>query len=340
MGKHPPFINRSDSLLIVEQPDNCDGTYDSNCDDRRAYTNITQILQAAGATDLLNYMQTYWVSDSGTSESFWEHEWGKHGTCISTLEPSCYTDYQPTEEVPQFFNRTVNLFKSLPSYQWLNEAGITPSSSATYTTAQIQAALSKNRGGHQVYLGCQSGALTEIWYFFNVQGSVQSGTFQPSDLVGSKSTCPSTGIKYLPKSGSGSKPTTTRTTSGTPAPTSSGAPFSGRGTLNVYTSGSKTGCIISGGTWYVSGTCASFTATSSGDEFTLTSSKGNCGIANGALTCGSSVSATTFSNSGDLLSYNGQTAFHADSVPSGFKQNTVYTAASHSTSLTIEWQSA
>lgn len=37
-------------------PDHCDGTYDANCDATRAYTNITQILQAAGATDLLSYM--------------------------------------------------------------------------------------------------------------------------------------------------------------------------------------------------------------------------------------------------------------------------------------------
>ncbi|KAK1059400.1 Ribonuclease T2 precursor (RNase T2), partial [Friedmanniomyces endolithicus] len=61
------------SLLTPVQPDNCDGTYDSSCDPSRAYTNITQILQAAGANDLVSYMQTYWVSNSGTPESFWEH---------------------------------------------------------------------------------------------------------------------------------------------------------------------------------------------------------------------------------------------------------------------------
>ena len=39
-------------------PDNCDGTYDANCDSRRAYTNITDILKAAGADETLNLMQT------------------------------------------------------------------------------------------------------------------------------------------------------------------------------------------------------------------------------------------------------------------------------------------
>lgn len=71
-------------------PDNCDGTYEANCDDSRAYTNITQILQSFGQTDLLNYMNTYWTSNTGTAESFWEHEWGKHGTCRSPLGLCCH----------------------------------------------------------------------------------------------------------------------------------------------------------------------------------------------------------------------------------------------------------
>lgn len=326
-------------------PDNCDGTYDASCDPSRAYTNITRILEAFGADDLLSYMQEYWVSDTGSDESFWEHEWSKHGTCISTLDPDCYTNYQPTEEVPQFFNRTVNLFKTLPSYEWLSDAGIVPSSSATYTTAQIQAALSKNHGGKEVHLGCQRGALNEIWYFFNVRGSVQTGTFVPSDPIGSSSTCPSTGIKYLPKSSASPSPSTTggssapTTTSGGSAPTSSGGTFSGKGFLNVVASGSQNGCIISAGTWYTSGTCATFTASRSEDGFTLSSSKGNCGVVNGAFTCGSSVgSATTFSADGNSLVHQGSSAWSADGVASGRKQVTVYAGNEYSTDIEIQWQ--
>ena len=103
-------------LLILERPDHCDGTFDQYCDESRQYTNITQILQSFGATSLLSYMNTYWVSDSGTAESFWEHEWGKHGTCISTLYPKCYNNYTPQEEVLDFFNKTVSLFQTLNSY--------------------------------------------------------------------------------------------------------------------------------------------------------------------------------------------------------------------------------
>jgi ribonuclease T2 len=64
--------------------------------------------------------------------------------------------------------------------------------------------------------------------------------------------------------------------------------------LEAYTSGSQTGCLISAGTWYTSGTCATYTATGSGSGFTLKSSKGSCGISSSKFTCASSVTATVF----------------------------------------------
>jgi len=55
------FLGPSNSWTIHGLwPDHCDGTYDSNCDSSRAYTDITGILQSAGKTDLLSYMNTYW----------------------------------------------------------------------------------------------------------------------------------------------------------------------------------------------------------------------------------------------------------------------------------------
>ena len=44
----------------LSRPDHRDGTYDQYCDESRQYTNITQILRAAGRYDVLNYMNTYW----------------------------------------------------------------------------------------------------------------------------------------------------------------------------------------------------------------------------------------------------------------------------------------
>ena len=165
----------------MHRPDHCDGTFDSNCDASRAYTNITAILTSAGQTDLLSYMNTYWISDSGTNEAFWEHEWGKHGTCISTLEPDCYTGYTPQEEVVDFFNKVVALFKTLPSYTWLSNAGIVPSSTTTYTSAALLAALKTPRGVSAVIQCENTNELDEIWYFYDVKGSVQTGTFIPTN---------------------------------------------------------------------------------------------------------------------------------------------------------------
>lgn len=124
-------------------------------------------------------------------------------------------------------------------------------------------------------LGCKSGALDEIWYHYSVRGSVQTGEFVAAEPDGTKSTCPSTGVKYLPKSsgGGGSTSTTTGTataTTSTTAPTSTGGAFSGKGNLIVEIDGSQNGCIIGAGTWYTSGTCASFTATASGLSHPIT----------------------------------------------------------------------
>ena len=103
-------------INLISRPDNCDGSYASNCDSSRDYTDITTILENAGKSSLLSYMNEYWISNDESNEDFWEHEWSKHGTCINTLDPSCYTNYQPGDEIPDFFQTTVDLFQTLPTY--------------------------------------------------------------------------------------------------------------------------------------------------------------------------------------------------------------------------------
>lgn len=293
-------------------------------------------------------MSTYWKDYKGDDETFWEHEWAKHGTCISTLEPDCYADHKPTEEVVDYFQKAVDLFKSLPSYNWLAAANILPSTSKTYTTAQIQAAIAVYRPGVSVTLGCKSGVLNEIWYHYDVRGSLQTGEFVPANPDGTKSTCPATGIRYLPKRSTGTGPSPTTTPGGTaapPAPTSSapaGSPFSGRGFLNVLVNGAQTGCIISKGTWYATGTCATFTASSSSPSsaFTLSSSKGKCAIISGALSCDASItSPTAFTSVDGNLAAGGNARWSADRVASGSTQQTVYAGGDHASSFAITWQS-
>ncbi|KAE8392297.1 ribonuclease T2-like [Aspergillus alliaceus] len=180
-------------------PDNCDGSYGQFCDKSREYSNITSILQDQGRTELLSYMQKYWPSYEGDDEEFWEHEWNKHGTCINTIEPSCYKDYSPQKEVGDYLEKAVELFKGLDSYKALAIAGITPDSSKTYKRSEIESALAEVHGGHKPYISCEKGALNQIWYFFNIKGNAITGEYQPIDPLASPG-CSSSGIKYLPKS--------------------------------------------------------------------------------------------------------------------------------------------
>lgn len=114
----PPMFSQTsrNHAQLFHRPDHCDGGYDEFCDSSREYSNISLILVDAGRSDLLEDMQKYWKDYKGDDASFWSHEWNKHGTCVSTLETHCYEDYVPQEEVVDYFDVAVEVFKSRPSY--------------------------------------------------------------------------------------------------------------------------------------------------------------------------------------------------------------------------------
>ena len=162
-------------------PDNCDGTYDENCDSSREYSDITGILNDNGKSSLVSYMEDYWQSNSESPEEFWEHEWATHGTCVSTLDPDCYSSYSKGQEAADYFQVVVDLFKSLDTYSALSAAGITPSSSKTYTSAQIQAALLKVTGKAAV-ISCSNSELYQVYYGFFTNGPLQNADFVASTI--------------------------------------------------------------------------------------------------------------------------------------------------------------
>lgn len=360
---------------IHRRPDNCDGSYQQFCDQNRQYTNITAILQEK-APGTLQTMQTYWKDYQGDDESFWEHEFGKHGTCISTLEPRCYgAGYAPTDEVPDYFGRAVSLFQTLPTHDLLSAAGIVPSATQTYTLAAIKAALAAGHDGHAVVVRCSSaGELNELWYHFHVRGSVQSGDFTAVDPVGSGDTCPSTGVKYLPKYTTPPPPTstsTTKTSTPTSTPTSTAIPTGTPGALSGkgYVRVKPDGFMISGGNWYrASGTPATFTATpdtpttpaadtgygykygyyqhhgrrrsAATDTFTLKTSKGLCAIspADSSLSCAAEVTApTSFGYDGAYLTYRNSSAFYAAAAPAGQDKSVLF-ASPQAVAVQLYWE--
>ncbi|KAK7217691.1 hypothetical protein V2G26_005694 [Clonostachys chloroleuca] len=324
-------------------PDNCDGSYEQYCDSSREVSNVTEILKA-NAPCTLKYMQTFWKDYKGDDEDFWEHEFNKHGTCMSTLEPKCYPSYQPHQEVVDYFKRAVKVDRTLPTYKWLAAAGIVPSTSKTYTLAEIQAALSKNHG-YEVIIRCSSGELNELWYHYNIRGSIQSGQFVPVAPVGSPSNCPSTGIKYLPKDGTNPSPPTKTSTSPGSTPTAAPGQLSGKGFLYATTPGqSNGGFLISKGTWYrdPNGTPAGYTATpnSDGKTFTLKTSKGNCAVKSDTLSCDTSNSSpSSFGFDGTYLTFGNSNTFYATDLPTGQTQGTVYTTPK-SVSFQVTWKAS
>ncbi|KAI0718938.1 ribonuclease T2 [Cerioporus squamosus] len=308
-------------------PDNCDGTFTENCDSSRDYTDIADLLTNQGASDTLSFMKEFWVDINGQNEQFWEHEWSTHGTCYSTLKISCLPSGSAKgAEAVAFFQTVVKLFKTLPTYDWLADAGITPDSSKTYTLTTLTNAL-KSASGVTPALNCDGSSLNAIEWYFNLKGSVIDGQFVAIDAP-SKGSCGSSGIKYVPKSGG-----TSTTTSGGSSPTG-GSGLPSKGTIHAST----TGGLLTAGTWSVQ-TLATYTFSGTSSSFTMSTSKGSCGVSGGQLTCGSGVSATKFSavtsGSSLLLAVSGSTAFSSDATPSGTAQETVFTGSSHSKTYTL-----
>jgi len=60
----------------------CDGTFEQFCDPSREENDIAGLLENAGQTSVLSFMETHWKDNKGDDNSFWAHEWNKHGTCI------------------------------------------------------------------------------------------------------------------------------------------------------------------------------------------------------------------------------------------------------------------
>ncbi|KAF8808085.1 RNase Irp1 [Phlegmacium glaucopus] len=180
-------------------PDSCDTTFSENCDPSRDYTGISTLLTNNGASDTLDFMNQFWVDINGKNEQFWEHEWATHGTCMSTLVPSCLPSGSVRgAEAVAFFQTVVKLFKTLPTFTFLSNAGIVPSSTKTYTLAQFNKALETGSGGFSPKLSCSGHTVNAISWYFNLQGSVIDGNFIPITAPES-SKCPSTGLHYPPK---------------------------------------------------------------------------------------------------------------------------------------------
>ncbi|KZT57145.1 ribonuclease T2 [Calocera cornea HHB12733] len=180
-------------------PDLCNGGYDESSDgDGRAYSaqQISSVLANSGTDgqSLVDFMNQVWLSNDDSPSEFWAHEWKTHGVRVSTLDPSCFNDYQPAQEVPLFFETVVNLFRQLDTYRMLATAGITPSNSKTYALADLQNAVEQGSGYVPDFV-CKGSQLSQVEYYLRAQGPVQDGNFVQSHPT-RNSNCPDEGIEY------------------------------------------------------------------------------------------------------------------------------------------------
>ncbi|KAI9306503.1 RNase Sy [Cunninghamella echinulata] len=162
-------------------PDTCSGgqTGDNGCDASRLYSNLGSIIQKNGT--LYNNMNTYWPSYKNDNPSFWSHEWNKHGTCVSTLQPKCYGDYKQYADVYDYFGKTLQLREQYNLYSALSKAQITPGDS--YDAQDMESAI-QNAFGVQPQVNCKDGKLNEIWLYFNVKNG---NTYIPIDTINGSS---------------------------------------------------------------------------------------------------------------------------------------------------------
>ncbi|KAI9692759.1 MAG: ribonuclease T2-like [Bogoriella megaspora] len=189
-------------------PDNCDGTYEANCDKNRVYNNITQIIQEGKAqNDLLDAMRIYWkdmnvsLVEAAVEPSLQVvmKDFGHmNGASMGHVSPKCFASYKPQEEVVSYFETTIKLFSRLPTYKLLETAGITPSTTKEYSRDKINDALKDGHQGNPVTIRCRHGGLQEVWYHFNVRGILEADNLVPSQPSFLASNCPKT-VKYFPK---------------------------------------------------------------------------------------------------------------------------------------------
>jgi ribonuclease T2 len=122
-------------------PERSDGSYPSNCG--TGHFSVSSSLEAE--------MSQHWISDSEPNASFWEHEWSKHGTCVSASETS-----------EEYCNSVIQLFLTVSPQSLLASHGITPSNTIAYPVSSIKEAFSA-----AVNISCHCN--NNVCYFLNLE---------------------------------------------------------------------------------------------------------------------------------------------------------------------------
>ncbi|KAG2195374.1 base non specific RNase Rh [Mucor mucedo] len=150
-------------------PDTCSGRMapGRGCDNSRNTNQIASIVRNMNST-MYGRMNTFWPSNKGDNNWFWSHEWTKHGTCVSTLRPTCYgPTYKKYQDVIEYFEQVLDLRDRFDLFGALNLNGVSPG--RHYNVETIRDAI-KSTYGANVKLDCHGNQLSEISLNFYVRG--------------------------------------------------------------------------------------------------------------------------------------------------------------------------
>ncbi|KAF9914646.1 ribonuclease T2-like, partial [Linnemannia zychae] len=178
-----PGVGPSDEFTMHGiWPDTCDGAQGGNstgCDADRIFCDIEHRLEKYSQahdtvpSSFMKNLYDYWPSCNGDNNAFWSHEWSKHGTCISTLHPSCSSRFVEDEDVYNYFSTGIALRSKYNLYKALAEADdpILPGSSPHID--DIHRAIMKAFGVDAMIWCDSANNLNEISLYFNVQNRDQ-----------------------------------------------------------------------------------------------------------------------------------------------------------------------
>lgn len=129
---------------------------------------------------IIKDMHNFWPTLSTYGdESFWRHEWNKHGGCAFVAEG--------INSFFSYFEATIRLFRRLRINETLRESGYVPSDQVEYPAEDIQYAITEMHRAH-VNLNCYIHPETDVAYLKEVYVCYDKN-LRPSDCPEIKSRC-------------------------------------------------------------------------------------------------------------------------------------------------------
>ena len=149
--------------------------------------------RASQIDSIRDELDKHWgtLKAGASDDSFWSHEWTKHGTCAKNSEL--------LNGELNYFNHTLQAFKALSIDKWLSDASITPSSSKMYSVTDFHAAVTKGVGA-KVQLWCLSKRHGDSPIVSQINFCLNKDTLKPFDcpnnMIDEK--CGHNTLAYLP----------------------------------------------------------------------------------------------------------------------------------------------